>query len=349
MEDFEPTWLCRDPPERARLLDMEARLAPARRTTFGVLAASLLLAGPWVGFWTLAPLAVGVAGYLAADRGLRCARRPEYRIALAWTLVQVALGASILLTGGIDSPALAWLAVPVVALPARFSTRPVVIGCALTIAIMVATSLAAGPGAIIDNPVPLLFAVPMVCAVALLASALMRSDRDHRAAAVIDPLTGLLNRNALGSRVGEVGRQLDETTATVSVIAADLDHFKPINDAHGHAVGDAVLREIATALSHALRGNDVVYRVGGEEFIVLLAGADTQEASLVAERLREIVTELRPGGLRVTMSLGVASASGPDVDFDGLFAEADAALYLAKAHGRNQVVEASGPAVLATA
>jgi diguanylate cyclase (GGDEF)-like protein len=167
----------------------------------------------------------------------------------------------------------------------------------------------------------------------------MRSDIQHRSDAVLDPLTGMLNRNALKVRVQELTQQSAVTGEPIGLIIGDLDHFKQINDTHGHSVGDAVLKEVAYLMRKQLRAFDLAYRLGGEEFLILLPGSDLAHAEDLAERLRARVgVENVAGGIGVTMSFGV-SASGPDEPFDytTVFARADAALYRAKSDGRDRV------------
>jgi diguanylate cyclase (GGDEF)-like protein len=179
----------------------------------------------------------------------------------------------------------------------------------------------------------------MAIAVAMLQTALMRSDIDARANAVIDPLTGMLNRQALAPRIAELQQQSVVTREPVGLIVCDLDHFKRINDDHGHAAGDAVLKDVAYRLRKSLRAFDLVYRIGGEEFLVLLPGADYDQAARVAEQLRlGLDGELAGAGHAVTMSFGVAASEPHEVfEYDALFAEADTALYAAKSDGRNCV------------
>ena len=115
-----------------------------------------------------------------------------------------------------------------------------------------------------------------------------------------------------------------------------------MNDNFGHERGDAVLRAVAHEIRNSLRSFELVYRLGGEEFLVLMPGASLAEARDVAERLRPNVTESAPGGLRLTMSVGVASASGEELRYEELFRSADAALLEAKREGRDRVVVAGG-------
>ncbi|HEX5897921.1 MAG TPA: GGDEF domain-containing protein [Solirubrobacteraceae bacterium] len=155
---------------------------------------------------------------------------------------------------------------------------------------------------------------------------------------MIDPPTGMLNRKALTRRVEEFAQQSQVTRQPVGPIAGDIDHFKQVNDAHGHAAGDAVLADVADCLRNTLRAFDLFYRTGGEEFLVLLPGADLEHTAELAEALRAAVASAPHGGHQVTMSFGVA-ASAPDEAFDSavVFAEADAGLYEAKHSDRNRV------------
>jgi diguanylate cyclase (GGDEF)-like protein len=167
----------------------------------------------------------------------------------------------------------------------------------------------------------------------------MQSDIQHRSDAVIDQLTGMLNRKALAVRVRELAQQSEVTGEPVGVIVGDLDHFKQINDSHGHAAGDVVLKEVAYLLRKQLRAFDLAYRLGGEEFLILVPGSDLQRTAELAERLREgVADDPVSDGLWVTMSLGVG-ASGHEERFDyaTVFSVADEALYQAKREGRNRV------------
>ncbi|WP_180682058.1 GGDEF domain-containing protein [Tepidicella baoligensis] len=163
-------------------------------------------------------------------------------------------------------------------------------------------------------------------------------------AARIDTLTGVASRRAFTERAElEIQRAL-RYRQPLSVVMVDLDRFKRINDTYGHAVGDAVLVSFAQVLLSDVREVDMVGRLGGEEFAVLLPGIEGEEAMRVAERMRVAVEaiELKVGGqrLRFTASFGVANFDGMEVNLPGLLARADAALYQAKHTGRNRVVYA---------
>ena len=155
----------------------------------------------------------------------------------------------------------------------------------------------------------------------------------------IDPLTGMLNRNALSGRVDDLSQQSAVSGGTVGVIHGDIDHFKAVNDSHGHAAGDAVLKDVAYVLRKHVRAFESAYRSGGEEFLILLPGADLHRTRDQAERLRRAINSTTFGdGHTVTMSFGVAASSEGEIfDFQRVFSEADQALYEAKRAGRNRV------------
>lgn len=337
------SWLCPDETSRERLLDMEQRLKPVRAAAFGVLALSLGASGPWMGWWPIALLAAAVVAFVAVDKVMGRFPRPELWIGGTWAFSQVIIALAIALTGGPSSPALPWLAIPVVTLSARFDQRGVFAGVGLTAVLMVAATVGADPGAVADQPQYLIAPLALLLAIALLSTALMSSDIQHRTESVIDGLTGMLNRRALDARLRELSAQAELTGEPIGVIIGDLDRFKSINDEHGHAVGDAVLVESAYALRKELRAFDLAYRMGGEEFLIVLPGAALSEAAAVAERLRYALSAEPRCGLPVTISLGVASSGGGPFDPAAVMADADAALYRAKAAGRDQVAVAGAP------
>lgn len=160
-----------------------------------------------------------------------------------------------------------------------------------------------------------------------------------RGLAETDGLTGVANRRSFDRVLGDEVARLVPERRPVSLVLVDIDHFKALNDTHGHQAGDAVLREVAQALAAACRPSDTVARFGGEEFAVVLPGISVTGAQGTAERLRLAVSALQPldGAVRVTASFGVAHADDP-VAAASLVARADVALYDAKRTGRDRVV-----------
>ena len=340
------SWLCATQADRERVLDMEPRLKPLRSASFALLAVALAVSGPWIGWWTFIPLAgAGVIFYLS-DRGLDSSPHPEYRLAAAWLGSEVAIAASVALTGGPRSAALSWLVLPVVTLAARFEIRGVCAGTAIAAILMLVSSVGVDPAEVVANPTSVVHGLGLLGAVALLSVALMRSDVQHRNESVIDPLTSMLNRHALAGRVAELRDHAKIVHQPIGLIVGDLDHFKAVNDTHGHATGDSVLCDVAYTLRKRLRAFDLAYRLGGEEFLVLLPGADLAEAAEIAETLREAVAAAAPGGLAVTMSFGVSASAPGSFDYAEVFRAADEALYAAKAAGRNCVRQGPGTAAL---
>ena len=157
-----------------------------------------------------------------------------------------------------------------------------------------------------------------------------------------DSLTGLLNRGAVMKQLRSELARAHRHHTPVSIVMADIDFFKPVNDTYGHAAGDLVLRELSRRLSDSIRAYDGVARLGGEEFLVLLPACELDCAVCVAERLRKAIAD-RPFALpnetiRVTISLGVAEmASVGGMGADALLHAADMALYRSKHSGRNRV------------
>ncbi|SIR76199.1 PAS domain S-box-containing protein/diguanylate cyclase (GGDEF) domain-containing protein [Janthinobacterium sp. TND4EL3] len=162
--------------------------------------------------------------------------------------------------------------------------------------------------------------------------------------ALHDALTSLPNRRAYEAQAEQAMARAARSGAALTVGVADLDHFKKINDRHGHAVGDAVLRNVAQVLRDTGRVTDVAARMGGEEFGLLFPDATLPQAQMVAERIRAAVaaavTVLPDGSpLHVTISIGLAPLAR-GASMDAAMSEADKALYVAKHQGRNQVMAA---------
>ncbi len=171
-----------------------------------------------------------------------------------------------------------------------------------------------------------------------------RADKARlEALATTDSVTTLLNRRALVDRLTHEMERARRYATPLALLMVDLDHFKDINDTHGHLVGDEALREVARVLQGAVRNVDVVARYGGEEFAIVLPETSNEGAVAFAERVRERVAEHlfaneRLPSLRITVSVGVASVPSVDIEsVEDFFARSDEALYRAKAGGRNQV------------
>jgi diguanylate cyclase (GGDEF)-like protein len=325
------------------MLEMDAYLQPVRRATFAFVAVSLLIMGPWLGWWTIIPVLVAAVAFRAAEAAINKLEHPEYALFAAWVASQVIIAVAVALSGGATIPTLSWLAIPIVTLGARFSERGIALGVAISILLLLAVAFITDAQAVVDNPPLVIAPITLIVAIAMFQTVVMRSDVKHRAEAVIDPLTGMLNRNALAHRVNDLEEQSRVAQLPVGVVVGDIDNFKRINDSEGHAYGDNVLRDVAYTLRGSLRAFDLFYRIGGEEFMVLLPGADRGQVAAIAEQLRRAVGATPQGGHEVTMSFGAAaSPAGHAFDYEDAFCAADAALYEAKRAGRNRVC-VSGP------
>ena len=262
---------------------------------------------------------------------------------LSWFLALGIIGAR---CGGAHSPLLPLVLPSALGLYSRLTPK-----LAIRFSV-VAWGLTVGPVLIHDwagfRQAPLLLLTCTAGLVGLGATAFTMSatEIEQREQATIDPLTGLLNRRGLGDRLVEIRDQAlvlkDDTP--LALIACDIDYFKRINDGYGHGRGDDVLRDIADILRKGLRRFELVYRTGGEEFLIVLPGYDAERAAAVADTMRVAIEQGRPAGLGVTMSFGVAADRAAEVDLDALLDHADKALYRAKESGRNRVVTAgAGP------
>jgi diguanylate cyclase (GGDEF)-like protein len=330
----------RDDARRERLLDMQVRLRPYRTACFAILALALASVSSEVGWWWLAPLAVGFTAFVVADRFMRDSDHPGLWAATAWGILPLLLADAVLTTGGGASPVLMWFALPAVTLGARFSPRGIVLGTAYILALLLVSTYGLDQASASAHHKEVIAAVALVISTVILSGALVESDRAHRRRSTLDPLTGLFNRNALEQRLAELDGQPSSLEEGLShaLLLCDLDHFKRVNDLLGHAAGDAVLQDVAYTMRATLRAGDSIYRVGGEEILVVLPGAGEEDAVEIAERLRQEVRRRRPVGVAVTVSIGVAVSAADVVDTDDLASRADAALYSAKAKGRDTVV-----------
>jgi diguanylate cyclase (GGDEF)-like protein len=330
----------RDNARRERLIDMELRMRRYRLACFVILAIGLAAISSDIGWWWIAPLVVGLAGFTVADRFMRASTHPAIWIATAWGILPLLLADAVVITGGAESPALMWFALPAVTVGARFEPRGMVVGAAYILVLLGASTYGLDAQTAAAHYQDVMAAGAVVICTVILSGALVESDRAHRRRSTVDPLTGLCNRSALEQRLAELDGEPSDVDEGLShaLLLCDLDHFKRVNDQLGHAAGDAVLQDVAYTMRATLRAGDSIYRVGGEEILVVLPGASREDALEIAERLREAVSERRPVGVPVTVSIGVAVSGDGPVDTDDLVGRADAALYAAKAGGRDRVV-----------
>jgi diguanylate cyclase (GGDEF)-like protein len=268
---------------------------------------------------------------------MRRSARPEYHVAVSIVLSQTLLAAAAAFTGGPRSVILPLIAVPTAFAAPRFRTPVALAATAVGLVLTLVATIGLHPAATLSDPASLIIALAVIIGVSAAAQALTGAELQYRDTAILDPLTGLLNRQGLDRRFDELAEQARLTGAPISMLICDIDHFKAINDIHGHATGDAVLQDVAYRLRKQMRSFELIYRIGGEEFLVVLPGATLPEAQAMAERLCQSTREHQSHGVSVTVSVGTSTLWGDEVKFPQLFALADQALYRAKADGRDCV------------
>jgi diguanylate cyclase (GGDEF)-like protein len=252
----------------------------------------------------------------------------------ALTFVFIAVGA--VLDGGVRSPISYFLILPMLFAGLAYSAGTVTFLAAFG----VVTSLVVG----LLTPdrswsTTTFLAVGIVIAGVITAAAAAQRDRLMRqlmAAASVDALTGCLNRGAFQERLIHESLLAKRHGGTFSLVVADLDNLKALNDANGHHCGDRALRLLASVLRQAARETDVVGRLGGDEFALLLHQTDQEAALVAAARLRDALHDLT-GSDWVTASIGISTWLGADDGAEALLGRADEALYVAKRSGRNRV------------
>ena len=332
-----PSWLCPSDLDRRRLLEMEHRLLLPRAISYLCTIVALIAVLPDTTAWVFVLPVVSLLNYKLATRRLAQSARPEYAIAYAASVTQLCFAVGVAMTGGPQSPLMVLLVIPFMSFSARFTTRGTIAGVVLTALLLLGATVGVDPSGALEEPALLLTAMSAFIGIAAFAVAFMNADVETRQDATLDPLTGLHNRKALRSRFDELRAQAEQDGTPLAMVVLDIDHFKSVNDTYGHPRGDAVLQGVADVLRAELREGEAVFRLGGEEFLVLLAGEDADGAEQIAERLREAVADAEPAGLPITASLGVSVSAGA-VEYAELFEQADAALYDAKHHGRDRVL-----------
>jgi diguanylate cyclase (GGDEF)-like protein len=342
-------WLCPTPAHRARVVEASARIGKARVIIAGAIGLGVLAGAPWNGWWTVLLFIPAGLHLVTMDRWMERSETPElvaFGTLLTMLLVLVAAAGG---TGGSVSPVLPWFALVPAMATLRFRLAVSVTLSVVASLLIVGVGFAVDGEAALDQPVFMICALVMVANIVGVSTALMQGELEHRDRAVLDPLTGLLNRASLASRASEIEQQAQVTGGDLALVLLDLDRFKAVNDELGHDRGDAVLRDAAYEMRKSLRTFELAYRIGGEEFLLLLPGADLEMGLDIAERLRARLALAQPGGVQMTVSAGVSAASGSQVSYERMFREADAALLRAKREGRNLVMAADAPRAVVAA
>jgi diguanylate cyclase (GGDEF)-like protein len=340
MTDRIAAWLCPTDSDRRRLLDASLRVRKAREVGAVVMAVSVVFIASTYGWWMLAGLALALVNTQTLDRRLAKSGRPEFHIALSVLLIQSLVAAFAAASGGPRSLALPLLVIPTAFAATRFRAAVARAYVIAAIVLLFTVCLVVDAHATLAHPGGLLIASGTVIAVAAVLSAVSGAEIEKRKQSVLDPLTGLLNRSGLESHFQELTAQASIMDSPISMLICDIDHFKAVNDSHGHDHGDATLQGVAAQMRSQLRSFERIYRIGGEEFMVVLPGATAADAARISERLRKTVDD----ALDVTISIGVSTLAGTFAQYGPLYKSADRGLYAAKLAGRNRVMTALEPA-----
>ena len=277
-----------------------------------VLFVALLAVGPRLPRWalaTLGPVGVALIAYALATSPGPGDGAILYSLPVLWTTIFFGLGGAVAIVACVAvGEAVALLLLPAAsAYPGRW------------VDVMVSTSAIAVVAHVLESRSQLLL-------------------ERLRGEARTDPLTGLLNRRGFNEHASRELAHVARDSRPIALATFDIDHFKLINDEHGHVVGDRVLAHIARLLSNEARGIDVAARLGGEEFAVLMPGSDQAGAEAFAERVRRAVTgSACPGLPEVRVSAGVTATTAP-IELELMMDRVDRALYTAKRAGRNRTV-----------
>jgi diguanylate cyclase (GGDEF)-like protein len=324
--------------EREYIIDLNRRLGGLFRVIAVGAFVAILTAAPEFGWYPLVPPVAGAVPYYLLARHAYRFRRPDLVVLAGWVVFQTSIAGGFMLSQHAPLFALSLLVLMVPGRCAVLRTRAAAFGTVYTAVLMIGVAFALDAHRVLADPAVVMFPLALLFEAGYAGAVVGGSAVGFRGAGVIDGLTGLLNRAALNSRLVELDAQAATVPRTVAIVMGDLDHFKQINDTSGHTTGDAVLRDVAQRISRSLRAFEPAYRVGGEEFLVLLPDADADAAMRVAERLRQVVRAEPCGGVSVTMSFGAAaSVPGLRFDYDEVFDRADVALYEAKRTGRDRV------------
>ncbi|MDN3517442.1 GGDEF domain-containing protein [Aquisalimonas lutea] len=292
----------------------------------------------------LGNLALGLTSVgllLASRRGL-----PLVPIATAYLLALVAMFLLVMLRPDVHPNGHVYITcIPVISYILLGPDRGLWLTVASLIAGVAAYLAGAGARPELMQPVTLLNAATVILGIFIVCHFWSRSQADANmllaARSETDPLTGLGNRNALDRAFGKEKARWERSGHAVSIILLDLDHFKRINDHYGHEAGDSILVELARLMMARLRPTDAAFRIGGEEFLVVLPDTDAAGAATLAENLRVLVASkaMRVAGaeVNVTFSAGIAELGRDGTEWAQLYRCADDRLYACKAGGRNRI------------
>ena len=334
---FVASWLAPTPLARARVLERAGRVDGMMRVMVALTVGVLVWCVVSLGAWAVVPLVAMLVALAVGPIAVRRGGRPEFSDLAAGLLILGAMALAAGMTGGPLSPIAYLLPTSVAVIAMRAVPRATAITTIVTAAVFLVACLMRSPSSVGDHLLGTAELLVTLACVTMASTALAGAEIKYWRASVLDPLTGLLNRQGLADRFDELRQQAQLLRTPICLVSFDLDHFKAINDQYGHDIGDAILREVAYQVRKDLRAFELVYRMGGEEFLVVLPGMSQTQAIDTVEQLRETISHVQVAGeIGVTASVGISSGTGERIDFVPLNRQADEALYTAKRDGRDR-------------
>jgi diguanylate cyclase (GGDEF)-like protein len=328
-DEMPESWLCPTEQDRSRVLDANTRVRTIRTVGSGAVGGALVISTPWLGLWTLALFGLSALNFLSVDRRMARSAHPERVSVQAILITLLLISAGVVLSGGPTSPALPWLVLPAGMVAARFRPQVVAAGLALTVVVILATTLGVDPRATLHDPVPVITTVALLIGVVSIVRALQAAELHQRDEATIDPLTGLANRRQLA---GDLHSACNGATPEqpVRLLLFDLDGFKAYNDTFGHLGGDLMLSRVSRAFKNAVGSSGHAYRLGGDEFCALLWGNCGEET--VGDCLQALSAEGE--GFSIASSYGSVMLPAEACDPDLALQLADERMYANKDSSR---------------
>lgn len=332
-------WLCPTSVDRMRYLDMQTRMRVGSLIMACTLIPVALISARW--FDSRYTVLTALASLLTVSVLVVHQRRHGIvTTALGLAGLELLLVSAVAVTGGAHSPVLPAICLPMILIATWF--RRTVVACAVAVSLTLTTTVVVSAS---FWPVP---AVPWyghflwqgatTAGVLSATLSMLEADLSSRDQATSDALTGLWNRTALELNFPQIAALAARTRTPLSLILCDLDHFKVVNDSYGHGKGDDVLRAVARVLERQVGDIGPVFRIGGEEFLIVDAEHSADEVAAMAQSLVDAVAATPAGGVPVTVSVGTATSPDGQLGFDDLFARADSAMYRAKTRGRNRAM-----------
>ena len=319
-----------------RVIEMWTRVLSGFTPIYATFCLLVLTSTPFYGWFVAVPIGLDVAkgavAHKIASRGYRVEKVYIYNQYVGVSLI----GATIFLSGGVGSPFFPFLAAFAGLFPILFTKSRARRSFGFLLVMAVVASLGPAQASDVEAFFRLGTIICLILALRVFGTDLLNSGLRYRTESLVDELTGLSNRRAFDAELETVGNLLAERPRSAALVIGDIDHFKNVNDLHGHPTGDAVLRGIAAELASAFRTDDIAFRIGGEEFAFIISGVAPDRAEGMAETLRDRIRSIHPAGLDVSMSFGVAMHTAGETNRAWLD-RADKALYEAKRAGRDRV------------